>query len=478
MAFGRRPAVRENRVESARGSARPLDGGSEELFRHLVESATDYAIITLDPQGHVASWNAGAERLIGYSESEILGQSADVIFTPEDRRNGVPDAERMLASRDGRAQDERWHLRKDGSLFWGSGIMSPLSSGSGFVKIMRDRTEQRRAEERIAQSEERFRILATNIPQLAFRGRSSGERSWGSPQWEIYTGLSEERSLGLGWLDAVHPDDRQATMEAWRNAERNGAYYIEHRIRRNADGEFRWHQTRASPAPSSDGSATEWVGTSTDIHDLRALQTRQQVLLAELQHRTRNLLAVVQALARQTMRSQTTLEGFAVEFESRLRALSRAQALVASTARETVALRALVEMEISAHSRDGSAKIHIDGPHVELPVTAVQTTALALHELATNSVKYGAIGQASGRLSVTWHLDEAEPDHARVVLDWQESGVVMPQNTWPRRKGYGSELIERSLPYQLHAETRLTYGEDGIRCMIAVPIPNGTEEAR
>lgn len=465
-------------MESVTGSTRLLEGGSEELFRRLVESATDYAIITLDLHGQVASWNAGAERLIGYSESEILGQSADVIFTPEDRRNGVPAAERMAAAQDGRAEDERWHLRKDGSLFWASGIMTPLSAGDGFVKIMRDRTEQRRAEERIAHSEERFRILATSIPQLVFHGRSTGERSWGSPQWEIYTGLSEERSLGLGWLDAVHPEDREATMEAWHRAERTGTYYVEHRIRRNADGEFRWHQTRASPAPSGEGGATEWVGTSTDIHDLRAMQTRQQVLLAELQHRTRNLLAVVQALARQTMRSQTTLEGFAVEFESRLRALSRAQALVASSAKETVALRALVEMEISAHSRDGSAKIHIDGPHVELPVTAVQTTALALHELATNSVKYGAIGQASGRLSVTWHLDEGDPDHSRVVLDWRESGVVMPQNTWPRRKGYGSELIERSLPYQLQAETRLTYGDDGIRCMIAVPLPDGMEEAR
>lgn len=92
--------------------------GSDELLRLAVESATDFAIFSMDPDGLVTGWNVGAERLLGYEEEEIVGRDGDVIFTPEDRAAGVPDAERAEALAQGRAEDERWHMRKDGSRFW------------------------------------------------------------------------------------------------------------------------------------------------------------------------------------------------------------------------------------------------------------------------------------------------------------------------------------------------------------------------
>src|SRR4051812_5151666 len=95
----------------------------EELFELVVESSTDFAIFTIDSGGIITSWNGGAERLFGYSESEIVGRSADVIFTPEDRAERAPEQERTGAHRDGRAADERWHQRKDASQFWASGLL-------------------------------------------------------------------------------------------------------------------------------------------------------------------------------------------------------------------------------------------------------------------------------------------------------------------------------------------------------------------
>jgi PAS domain S-box-containing protein len=299
----------------------PEGADRSELFEQLIESATGFAIFTTDADGLVTSWNVGGERLIGYCESEILGKTADIIFAPEDRSRGIPERERAQTLRKGRAEDERWHMRKDGSAFWGSGLMMPLRGGGGFVKILRDRTEQHLAQERLAASEERFRTLASSIPQLVFRTRSSGARSWGSPQWEVYAGLSDAQSREFGWLDAVHPDDRAATIEAWTQARRTGVYSVEHRIRRHADGAYRWHQTRAVPAAvDSSGREEEWVGTSTDIDELRGLQSRQQVLLAELQHRTRNLLALVQAMARRTLRRASSFEEFIAVWQ-RYRAL-------------------------------------------------------------------------------------------------------------------------------------------------------------
>ena len=290
--------------------ARPSD---DELVRLARDSATDFAIITQDRAGIITTWNWGAQHLLGWSEEEAVGQPCEMIFTPDQRARGVPRREMEVALAKRRAEDERWHQRKDGSRFWGSGLMMPLADpGMGFVKILRDRTEQHQAEVRLAESEERFRLLATNIPQLVFRSQGSGSRVWGSPQWEVFTGLSLAESVAFGWLDAIHPDDRRDTLDAWEAAQAAQEYYAEHRIRRRADGEYRWHQTRARPV--ADGAGGDWVGTSADIHDLRTLKDRQQVLLAELQHRTRNLLAVVQAVARQTERNSAGLDEFSTEF--------------------------------------------------------------------------------------------------------------------------------------------------------------------
>jgi PAS domain S-box-containing protein len=451
---------------------------SGELLRLLVESATDFAIFSMDPNGLVTSWNTGAEHMLGYKQEEILGRSADVLFPPEEGGAEAGNEERRRALADGRAEDERWQMRRDGSRFWASGLLMPLADPrQGFVKIFRERTKQHQAEQRLRESEERFRLLATSIPQLVFRSRPDGERTWGSPQWIEFTGLGLEASLELGWLDAVHPDDREATMAAWRDARASGSeYYAEQRVRRLADGEWRWHQTRARPLP--DGVEREWVGTMTDVHELRTLQDRQKVMLAELQHRTRNLLAVVQSVARQTLRTSASLPGFGAEFESRLRALGRVQGLLARADHGPIPLRDLIEAELTAHGDGGDApgKAQVHGPTVTLPPGSAQTLALALHELATNSVKYGALAQPGGKLAVTWRVEGAGTER-RVVLDWREGGVAMPEGGLPRRKGYGSELIERALPYQLKANTRLEFGIDGVRCAIEVPITAAEQEA-
>jgi PAS domain S-box-containing protein len=168
--------MRNQAVEQSPGKAAAQDG---DLFRHIVESAIDFAVFAVNASGDVAAWNIGAERLTGYSEQEILGRTGDVIFTSEDRAAGAPERERSTAARSGRSVDERWHQRKDGSRFWGSGLMMPLRTGNGFVKIMRDQTAQRLKELELSESEGRFRMLATSIPQLVFRSAGNGARTWG-----------------------------------------------------------------------------------------------------------------------------------------------------------------------------------------------------------------------------------------------------------------------------------------------------------
>jgi len=447
--------------------------GKEELFELIVDSATDFAIFTTDKTRIVTSWNIGAERLFRYAEADIVGSPADQVFVPEDREAGVPEKEMLQAVASGRALDERWHQRRDGSRFWASGLLMPLKGAQGgFVKITRDRTEQHQAEQRLRENEERFRLLATSIPQLVFLTRPDGDRTWGSPQWIAFTGLSLEDSLGFGWLDAIHPDDRDATRSAWVDAIEGGEYYIEHRVRLASNGEYRWHQTRAKPLESN-ARTSDWVGTMTDIHDLRGLQDRQQALMGELQHRTRNLLAVVQSVARRSIRSTPSPAGFLTEFESRLGALGRVQSLLARTDDQAVELNELVTAELTAHGGQGD----VAGPTVVLPPMAAQTLGLAMHELATNAVKYGALSQPRGKLTVNWQV-EVEQGVPNVTLEWIESGVAMRGNGTPARKGYGTELIERALPYQLGAKTKLEFGPDGVRCKIKVPVPEKPRGAK
>lgn len=453
-----------------------------ELLRLIFESATDFAIFTVDPNGITTSWNAGAERLLGFTREEMVGQSADVTFPPEEGGAHGAAEERRAAATVGRAEDERWQQRKDGTRFWASGLLMPLKpEKNGFAKILRDRTEQHELEDRLRSSEEMFRVLATNVPQLVFRTKYGGERTWGSPQWSVFTGLDFSASLGLRWLDAVHPDDLEKTQKAWQNAAERGEYYVEHRLRRASDREFRWHQTRARPlAIATDHhEEPEWMGTSTDIHELKTLEVEQTVLLAELQHRTKNLLALVQSLTRYTMRGATSMQDFQTEFESRLRALGRAQSLFSRATRAQVSLRDLLELELRAHGNgeiDG-ARIHVQGPDALLPPDAVTPLALALHELATNAIKHGALSRPSGTLQITWKIERLD-GHPRLSLAWQEGGVAIPADGRERRRGYGSELIERALPYQLGAQTRMDFSGDGLRCEIAIALPAamGSEE--
>jgi len=130
-----------------------------ELFRFIVESAEDYAIFTTDLERQITSWNVGAERLMGWSEAEIIGQLADVIFVPEDREQGQHEKEARKALEEGRAENKRWHMKKDGSRFWGDGVMCRLRDDAGntrgFAKIFRDRTAELRAEEARADSDRR-----------------------------------------------------------------------------------------------------------------------------------------------------------------------------------------------------------------------------------------------------------------------------------------------------------------------------------
>jgi two-component system CheB/CheR fusion protein len=208
----------------------------------------------------------------------------------------------------------------------------------------------------------------------------------------------------------------------------------------------------------------------------KAASNRMQVMVAELQHRTRNLVAVVKALADRTLDESRTLDDFKGLYGDRLAAVSRVQGLLSRLAEgERITFDQVLRAELSALAAfaDASTRISLDGPSgIGLRSNTVQTLALALHELLTNALKYGALAVPEGRLSIQWRLEATRPDQVRALhVDWRESGVRMSDvGSTPQAKGYGRELIERALPYQLMAQTSYELGADGVRCTIDVPL--------
>lgn len=174
----------------------------EAEFRALADSVRDYAFIKLGLDKNVIGWNKGAELLLGYSPQEILGRPGALLFTPEDVERGEPDNEISTALREGRAEDERWHLRKDGTRFWGSGVLTPLRNAfgevCGYAKVMRDRTEARKFQEAVRIREERLRLLLENIRDCAVLDLSQNEEicSWNSGAERIF-GYTASEVLGV-----------------------------------------------------------------------------------------------------------------------------------------------------------------------------------------------------------------------------------------------------------------------------------------
>ncbi|WP_286772344.1 PAS domain-containing protein [Sphingomonas sp. 66-10] len=335
--------------------------------------------------------------------------------------------------------------------------------------------------EALQQSELRFRTLVEGMPQLVWRAIEGGKWTWSSPQWTRYTGQKEEASHATGWLDMFHPDDRDHAVEAWSRAPDAGSLEFEGRIFLAAEGRYRHFRTLASPVHLPEGPILEWLGTSTDVDDLLQLQAQQEILVKELQHRTRNVMAVVQAVAGRTLKESQSLEQFAERFEDRLQALARVQGLLSRRASGLrVTFDALVREELSALvtlDADGKGRqVTLRGPAgVPLKSALVQTLALALHELATNAVKHGALSQPDGHLDICWEIREPKADEHRLFIDWRESGMkgMRDSDVLPQSDGYGRELIERALPYQLRARTTLGIDAGGVHCTIDVQVPVG-----
>lgn len=450
---------------------------SEERFRSFAENSDDTLWIVDAATRQLEYLSPAYESMWGESRAEVLadlGRWTELVH-PDDREKALKGMPSLFSGHS--VQQEYRIIRPtDGSVRWIQDTGFPIRDEQGRLTrvggVAQDVTGRKKTERVVSDSRRALRELIEGIPQLVWRAIDGGKWIWASPQWTAFTGLSNEASAGWGWLDAIHPDDQDAISAAWEqaNGERS-VLDIECRIAECGGGGYRWFAIRARPLdPSLDDEHLEWLGTSTDIHDMRRLQEQQKVLVRELHHRTRNLMAVVASIARQSAARAGDLRAFLPAFDQRLSALSRVQDLLTRSDDEPIAIGTLLRLELEALAADvDEGRVSLIGPEVLVPRGSTQMLALAFHELATNARKYGALASSDGRLDIHWVVGERKEGRS-IVLEWIEEGRASAPLSGSTSGGYGRQLIERALPRVLGAETRFELGEHGVRCMIALPL--------
>lgn len=305
----------------------------------------------------------------------------------------------------------------------------------------------------------RFEALVQACAQIVWTTTPSGEIVEDSPTWRAFTGQSYDEWKGLGWLDAVHPADREVTSAAWRQAVGDeSTYTVDYRLK-HVSGDYRWTTARGVPLKSSSGEIIEWVGMNEDISDRKRREEHLQTLMRELSHRTKNLLAVVQSIARRSFPSDDSASDAAKTFVDRIRGLSVSHDLLVRGAWTGTTLADLVAAHLDPFRADGHSRIRIDGPPVWLKTEAAQNLGLALHELATNAAKYGALREGTDGLDIAWRTDGAGDDET-LAFTWRERGVSGMASTG--RAGFGRALLERVVPSALNGTSTYEIGPEGV----------------
>ncbi|WP_082528555.1 HWE histidine kinase domain-containing protein [Methylobacterium sp. Leaf466] len=340
----------------------------------------------------------------------------------------------------------------------------------------RDRAlaETQRGLSALKESEARFRHMADSAPALIWMTDERAEINFANMHFDHLFGQPASALSEEGWNRIVHPDDQPGFAALFSEAfASRQPFRAEVRVL-DRDGIVRWLRCEGVPRLDDTGAFLGYTGCNVDITDAKRAEEHLLLLIHELNHRVKNTLATVQSIATQSLRRLDGPEASAAReaFEARLLALARVHDVLTRENWDGAELRAVVADAIAPlHAGDGQrARFVVDGPTLRLPPRLALSIAMALHELGTNAVKYGALSNEQGTVSITWTVDR-HPE-TRLNLRWAESGG--PPVAPPTRTGFGSRLIERSLARELAGDVQLTFAQGGVVCSIVVPIPPPT----
>ncbi|WP_246718611.1 PAS domain-containing sensor histidine kinase [Microvirga terrestris] len=415
----------------------------------------------------------------GYAREELLnGRRMQDITHPDDLPRNLVLLQRSVETGEP-FEIEKRYIRPDGSEVWVSNTVTLIRDSIGeahsIASVSIDLTARREAEAALRQSESRLRLALDAGRMAVWESDNRTNSVTTSPELNRLLGFPEDASPTIEEIRSRYAPGAQdrlrtAAAAALQRGERNAEEEFEIIW---PDGSRHWLLLRADleVMPGEDGAVSvKATGVAFEITERKLWEERQRLLINELNHRVKNTLATVQSIALQSFRHTDKANGSNVTaFQDRLFALARAHDILTRDNWEGAELRDIVGEVIEPYCRQSSGRCDIDGPRVRLTPSMALALSMAVHELATNAAKYGALSVAEGQVSVSWSIMSGTP--RQLTLCWEERGG--PPVASPERRGFGTRLIERSLAQELAGEVSLAYVPTGVVCTVKAPLPDG-----
>ncbi|WP_296721199.1 PAS domain-containing protein [Erythrobacter sp.] len=416
----------------------------------------------------------------------MFGITADVPVTLDDFFDGVhpEDRRRTREAYDAASDPDRRALydveyrtvgREDGKVRWvaakGRGLFDSQGRCYRVIGTAIDVTERKAAEDQLLSGARMLRV-ATEIGGVGLWDWDvqTDEIIWSDAHFELLGyAVNEVTANYAAFRQRVHEGDVESVEAALKHARETGQEYVYDFRVVHPGGEVHWISARGQYLYDADGKPIRMLGAMIDTTERRRQEEWQKLLVEELQHRVRNLISMIRGMARQSASTHRTLESYVDHLIGRLQAMGRTQAMLTRSPGEKVNLSSILEEELLACAAREKA-YRIEGPVVHLSPQVAEVLTLAIHELATNSVKYGALGD-KGYVKISWTIIAKESTN-HLALRWQETGVSAV--TKPSRVGFGRQLIEQRIPYELQGTGSLTIHDTGVLAEMSFPLVDGS----
>jgi len=450
-----------------------LTRNSEARFRATFDNAA-VGIAHIAPDGRWLRVNEALSRILGYPVDELLTKSLQDVTYPDDLAADLARVELMREGKIDSYEIEKRVLRKDGVIIWARKTASCVCKDDGsidyFVSMIEDISARKQAEKELRENEEHFRssFLHCPLPILLFDDRE--QILVISQSWLEQSGyLREELRRVEDWTIRAYGEHSGEMLERIRQviimSTEPEVRSAELMIHTNDGRERLWSFVYSPLAVQSNGRRL-FVCVAEDVTDQKAQEEQVHLLMREINHRAKNMLSLVQAIARQT--AARAPEDFIQRFTERIQALAANQDLLVGNEWQGVDVKDLVRAQLAHFADLSGSRITTHGPSVRLNAAAAQAIGLALHELATNAAKYGALSADTGRLDLRWCLDGDV-----FAMTWSECNG--PRVSPPERHGFGSTVVDSMVKQTVNGEVQLDYAPSGVVWNLTCPAANALE---
>jgi PAS domain S-box-containing protein len=458
--------VRTEQVEAQRALS-----DSEARFRATFENAA-VGVALVGSDGSILRANSSFARMLGYSVEELTTRTFQDLTYPDDLAANLSVLNKTLV---GEAQSyciEKRYVRKDGSVLWANLTVGCVRKSDNsvdyFISVIQDITDRKQAEARLAERNAQLDLAhrAARVGSYAYDFTAKTMRISRASAAVHDPSPSVMDIAADQWGQRVHRDDMERVRAEHIRAlkERRRELVCEFRYVRPG-GEVRWIEARSLVTYADNGRAERMMGVYIDVTERRKSEDQKSLLIAELDHRVKNVLACVAAVAQQSRECSRSPDEFLDVLNGRIDSLANAHALLSRRRWEGVGLGELVRSELARCVSDG--RHLIEGPDIVLAAEATQPLAMVLHELTTNATKYGALSSRNGRVSVCWGRRSGRNSHDHLALEWRETGG--PPIVVPGPSGYGSSVIRDLIPYELGGSVDYVLAPEGVSCRVEIP---------